>query len=541
MIVDPTGDPPDVDQSHDGVPVLEVRGLTVRYGDIVVLDDVTLDVGAGQVVVVLGGSGSGKSTLLRALLGLVPAPGRVHAGRMELHPVAPSRQQAERSVGIDLADGHSWSHVRGRGVGMVFQDPVLALTPLRRVGSLVAEAAPDRSTVERLLARGGFDDPADIARRWTHELSGGMAQRVGMVLAVASAPHLLLADEPTTGLDGPTREEVCRRLREQTLDGVGVILVTHDVSVAAAMADQVVVLDAGRVVEAGPPSEVLRVPRSAAARTLVTNVPWARADRRRPPAASTGQVALRARGLTAAFPGAGKVLDGLELEVGDGQVVGVVGRSGEGKTTLLRCLLGLERAEGGQIEVCGIDPHVQGWTAVRRLVQLVPQDPRGSLNPWRTAEQLVADPLDFHRIGNRRSRRRRAMELLEQVGLGELRARRPNELSTGQCQRVAIARALAVRPRLLVADEPASALDVTLQAEVVALLEALVADQGMSGLVVSHDLYVLERLCDRIAVLDRGRIVEDLPTSRLRTDAMHPRTLALLAASPVDPLAKVPG
>lgn len=169
-------------------------------------------------------------------------------------------------------------------------------------------------------------------------------------------------------------------------------------------------------------------------------------------------------------------------------------------------------------------------------MQLVPQDPRGSLNPWRSAAQLVADPLDFHRIGDRASRRARAGELLDQVGLADLAERRPHELSTGQCQRVAIARALAVAPRLLIADEPASALDVTLQAEVIELLNRVVAEHGMSALVVSHDLYVLERLCDRIAVLDGGVLVEDLPTTALRTAATHPQTLALLAAHPADPL-----
>lgn len=200
------------------------------------------------------------------------------------------------------------------------------------------------------------------------------------------------------------------------------------------------------------------------------------------------------RGLAKAFPGTGTVLDGLDLTVVQGEVVGVIGRSGVGKTTLLRCLIGLEHPDAGELRLGGVDPRTAGWTAARRTAQLIPQDPRGSLNPWRTAAQLVSDPLDFHRIGDRASRRRRAAELLEQVGLGELTGRRPNELSTGQCQRVAIARALAVRPRLLIADEPASALDVTLQAEVLTLLSAVVSDNEMGALVVSHDLHVLERL-----------------------------------------------
>jgi peptide/nickel transport system ATP-binding protein len=482
-------------------------------------------------VVVLGGSGSGKSTLLRALLGLVPAPGRVRVDELVLHT---------GDGPVDLTARGAWRRVRGREIGMVFQDPALALTPLRRVRSLVAEVSGDPAGVEPLLAASGFADPAPVAARRAFELSGGMAQRVGFGLAVAGGPRVLLADEPTTALDGPAREELVGRLRERAAAGTAVVLVTHDVSVAAALADRVVVLHHGRIVEQGPPARVLGDPAHEATRALVRDVPWALPPRTRaaPPAAAA---TVRVRGLTKAYPGTGAVLDGLDLDVGEGEVVGVVGRSGGGKTTLLRCLLGLERPDAGELRLAGADPAVHGWRAVRRAVQLVPQDPRASLNPWRTAAQLVADPLDFHAIGTRATRRARARELLAAVGLDGMADRRPNALSTGQCQRVAIARALAVRPRLLVADEPASALDVTLQAEVIRLLSQVVADQGMTALVVSHDLHVLERLCDRIAVLDGGRLVEDLPVARLRSDAAHPRTRALLAAYPTDPLTGTAG
>jgi peptide/nickel transport system ATP-binding protein len=508
--------------------VLSVRGLTVTYARRTVLDGVDLDVHAGEAVVVLGGSGSGKSTLLRALLGLVPAPGRVRVGELAL------QTDAGR---LDLTAPGAWRRARGREIGMVFQDPALALTPLRRVGSLLTEVGGDRTRVEPLLRASGFADPAPVAARRAFELSGGMAQRVGFGLAVAGGPRVVLADEPTTALDGPAREELVTRLRERAAAGTAVVLVTHDVTVAAALADRVVVLHRGRIVEQGPPARVLGDPVHEATRSLVRDVPWALPARHPGPPAG-GPVAIRVRGLTKSYVGT-SVLDGLDLDVGDGEVVGIAGRSGGGKTTLLRCLLGLERPDAGELRLAGIDPATRGWRAVRRAVQLVPQDPRASLNPWRTAAQLVADPLDFHRIGTRATRRARARELLAAVGLDELADRRPNALSTGQCQRVAIARALAVRPRVLVADEPASALDVTLQAELIRVLSQVVAEHGMAALVVSHDLHVLERLCDRIAVLDGGRLVEDLPVARLRSDAAHSRTRALLAAYPTDPLTGV--
>lgn len=497
--------------------VLRVRDLRVRYRDAEVLRGVGLDVRAGELVVVLGGSGSGKSTLLRALLGLVPEPGVVRAETMLLGA-------------DDLLDPAVMTQARGRRIGMVFQDPQLALTPLRRTGSLVAEAAGDPDAVDALLRTSGFADPAPVIGRYAFELSGGMAQRACFALAIARSPALLLADEPTTALDGPTRYELLRSLREQADRGRAVILVTHDVSLAAS-ADRIVVLDRGIVVETGEPGDVLGFPTSDAARTMVANAPWALPVRSRGPVEDVPPV-LRLRGLTKAYPGTGPVLAGVDLAVRAGEVVGVAGLSGGGKTTLLKCLVGLEHADGGDVEVDGRPASRWGWKALRRRIQLVPQDPRGALNPWRTAVQLVADPLDFHRIGTRRQRHERAMDLLETVGLSAAAHRRPHELSTGQCQRVAIVRALAVEPRLLIADEPASALDVALQADVIEMLSGLAARGGTAALVVSHDLHILERLCDRVAVLDRGTIVEDVPAAGLRAGEHHPTTRALLDCHP---------
>jgi peptide/nickel transport system ATP-binding protein len=515
-----------VTEPHAG---LWVAGLRVCFGPSVVLESVDLTVPAGQVVVLLGESGSGKSTLLRALLGLVPEPGRVDAGRMEV--VGPTA-----TVGLLGRTAAGWRAVRGTLIGAVFQDSALALTPLRTVGSLLVEAAGCRLPVDEQAARlaaCGFADPAPVLAARCAELSGGMAQRVGMALATARSPAVLLADEPTTALDGPSRAEVIARLRHFAAGGGAVLMTTHDVA-SAAIADRVVVLEHGRVAETGATRDVLGSPAKASTRRLVAQAPWSLAvpppreiDRSSPPALAVERLVKRF-----AHP----VLRGVDLVVSPGELVGVAGVSGAGKSTLVRCLMGLEQPDAGMIRVGDVDPRHQGWKALRRRAQLVPQDPRASLNPWRTAVQAVAEPLRYHRIGSPSDRRRRAEELLEAVGLGALGARYPAELSTGQCQRVAIARALAVAPSVVVADEPVSALDTHTQAEIVALLRRMVVGTATAALVVSHDLHVLERLCDRITVLDEGRIVSDQSPRELREEPAHPTTSALVACYPTDPL-----
>lgn len=499
-------------------PVLSVSGLTVTYGQLPVLDGIDLDLVAGRVHVILGASGSGKSTLLRALIGMVPSPGRVSARRFLL-----------RTAGgeVDLSTPDAWRQVRGRHVGLIAQDPAQALTPLRRAGSLVREAdrltggTADRGRVAEVLRAAGFTDPRAVASRYCFELSGGMAQRLGVGLAVAPRPAVLLADEPSTALDGLARARLAATLRQVANDGAAVVLVTHDVALAAGLADDVTTLDDGRLHD-GRLAE--GAPRHQGIRRIAVSVP--------PPADRDGAAMLSVRGLRKRYRGTGPVLDGVDLDVADGEVVGIAGRSGAGKTTLLRCLVGLERPDGGELRIAGRTPAEAGWRSLRRLVQVVPQDPRASLNPWRTARDLVADPLDAHRIGTRVQRRARADELLDRVGLVGLEHRRPGQLSTGQCQRVAIARALAVRPRLLVADEPVTALDAPLRQGVLDLLGDVVREHGMAALVISHDLHVLEALCHRIAVLDAGRIVEDLPAAALRDDGTHPLTRALIDCHP---------
>jgi len=509
-------------------PTLSVRGLSVAYGRHPVLDAVDLDLLSGRLHVLLGVSGSGKTTLLRALIGAVPLPGRVSAARFVL-------RVDDSELDLCAPRAAHWRTVRGRHIGLVGQDPAQSLTALRRVGSLVREAirptGGSRSTVEGVLRAAGFADPDAVASRYCFELSGGMAQRLGVGLALAPGPAVLLADEPSTALDGIARARLGEVLRATADSGAAVVLVTHDVTWATGLADDITVLHGGQVVDHGPAGIVLSTPGHPATGRLVDGT------RPRPTRASVTEVsetpaALEVRGLRKRFGSGAPVLDGLDLTVPDGTVVGVAGRSGAGKTTLVRCLVGLERRDAGEIRVDGRTAAGAGWKALRRRVQIVPQDPRASLNPWRTAGQAVADPLDIHRIGTPAERRARADALLERVGLAGLERRRPGELSTGQCQRVAIARALAVGPRLLVADEPVTALDAPLRGDVLDLLHELVREHHMAALVISHDLYVLEALCDRVAVLDEGRIVEELPAADLRDRAAHPLTRALIDCHP---------
>ena len=499
--------------------VLRVRGLDVARGGVRVLRGVNLTVRAGRVHVVLGASGSGKTTLLRACIGLVPAPARVRATQLLLH--AGGREH-------DLTRGDAWATVRGACIGLVGQDPALDLTPLRRVGSLVAEAVgPLRTPVPDVLERCGL--PArGLERRMCFQLSGGMAQRFALGLAGARDPALLLADEPSTALDAIARATLARHLREVADTGSAVVLVTHDVALARTLADDVTVLDGGRVVEQGEGERVLTRPGTATTRELVS------VSAPRPRVRESGRdwdAVVRIDGLVAGWDRR-PVLDGVSLRVGSGEVLGVAGRSGAGKSTLVACLTGLLSPSAGRLMLAGLDAGAAPWRELRRLVQLVPQDPRGSLNPWRTIAEQVRDSLDVHRVGQWAERRARVEELLERVGLAGLGGRRPGSLSTGQCQRVAIARALAIRPRLLIADEPVTALDAALRADVLELFDDAVRSEGTAALVISHDLHVLEYLSDRIAVLDAGRIVEELLAGELRSLAEHPLTLALLAAHP---------
>ncbi|HEY0186449.1 MAG TPA: ABC transporter ATP-binding protein [Cellulomonas sp.] len=550
-------------------PVLDVIGLRVAFPAAEVLRGVDLRVEPGECVALVGGSGAGKSVLARTLVGLAGEHGRarVHADRFDLLG-RDARAFRERQ----------WRAVRGRDVALVLQDALQSLDPLRTVGAEVGEALavrrPGARPVPRAerdrrvlaaLAEVGLPDPAVRARQRSGELSGGMRQRALIAAAVVGRPPLLVADEPTTALDATVAARVLDLLADLRDRGTALVLVSHDLTAVARVADRVLVLDAGTVVEQGTVREVLRTPRHDVTRALVAAARLADGPG---PVPEPGPPVLVGRGLHRSFPLPGgarlAAVDGVDVEVRAGEAVGLVGESGSGKTTLARLLLAADRPDAGEVTLDG-----RPWSAlpererrpVRPRVRLVPQDPLGSFDPRSTVREVLVQAI---RAGggpgtsgsgtrgrgtsgsgtttgpSRPSVPDPAGPTAEDVTPAALLARvhlpvdvldrYPRTLSGGQRQRVAIARALAGSPRVLVLDEPVSALDVQVQAAVLDLLVELRRREGLTLVLVSHDLGVVRRVCDTVLVLSHGRVVERGPVAEVFAAPRHPVTRDLLAA-----------
>lgn len=535
--------------------VLSIENLSIETvspeGARTLVSDVSLEVSPGRALGIVGESGSGKSLTMLATMGLLPEGVRVSGGRIVLdgRDVASLTERELRGT-------------RGRIAAMIFQDPMSSLDPLRSVGAQVATAvrvhtpglsrtAARRRAVE-LLASVGVRDAAERAQARPHQWSGGMRQRAMIAMAIAHDPLLLIADEPTTALDVTVQAQVMALLDDVSeRTGSALALITHDLGLVAQHTDDIAVMRTGRIVERGTTRGVLAAPTEPYTQRLLAAIPSAHdapAPRAaRPEAAldtstdTTGDaaepaVALDVRDLVVEYSGRRKrpvrAVDGVSLSIRAGETLAVVGESGCGKSSLLRAILGLTPATGGTVEIGGTAaaPSISGRTAAERArAQIVFQDPSSALDPRVSVGRTVAEPLRIRRAYSRA----RVRELLDGVGLdASFDDRLPRRLSGGQRQRVGIARALALDPALVLLDEPVSALDVSIQAQVLDLLRDLQHEHRLAYLFVSHDLGVVRGIADRVVVMQAGRIVEEGPTETVFTDPQHPYTRTLLDAIP---------
>ena len=493
------------------------------------VDGVSLSIEAGEVLAVVGESGCGKSVTAASILGLVPSPpGRIVGGSI--------RFEGTELVGLPAREMRG---LRGDRIGMIFQEPMTSLNPALTVGEQIGEVLMQHRGMTRRQAVGRAAELLDLVRvpdsqrrvqDYPHRMSGGMRQRVMIAMAIACEPRLLIADEPTTALDVTTQKQVLALIRDvQRRRGMGVLFITHDFGVVAEIADRVAVMRHGVVVEQGAAADVLARPQHPYTQALIAAVPGASRTPRLP---VTAPLLLRLTDVGRAF-GTVQAVDGVSLDIRRGETLGVVGESGSGKSTLARCVVGLVPADRGSIVYDGTELRGlsrAGWAPMRRRIGMVFQDPFASLNPRRTVGAIVAEGLRAHRVPDLDAR---VAALLARVHLDPGAARRyPHEFSGGQRQRIGIARALALEPELLIADEPVSALDVSVQAGILALLEELRTELGLAMLFITHDLRVAAQVCDRVAVMQAGRVVETGFTQEVFARPAHSYTRTLLASVP---------
>ena len=528
--------------------VLSVQGLTVSVrtpaGDRALVENLSFTLRRGETLAIAGESGSGKSITSLAIMGLLPPPAvRITAGSVCLG-----------DTDLTQLPEAQMRSLRGARIAMIFQEPMTSLNPVLTVGAQLIEAIRAHTDASRAEARKQalaalqavrLSQPEQRLKQYPHELSGGMRQRVMIAMALALRPEVLIADEPTTALDVTVQREVLDLLRDlQREFGTAIILITHDMGVVAEMADRVIVMKAGKAVEEASTRQIFASPQMPYTQDLLAAVP--RMGKGKPRSETPTETVARLSDVVVRFPLKGGILgrtiaqvhavEHVSFDIRRGETFALVGESGCGKSTIAKAMVGLAPHQG-RIEIAGksfADLDTAGQKALRRRVQIVFQDPMAALDPRMTVGALIAEPLLIHGIGAATEQRARAAELMQRVGLTDDQLDRyPHEFSGGQRQRICIARALALQPDLIIADEAVSALDVSVQARVLDLLQTLQREFGIAFLFISHDMAVVENVSDRVAVMYLGQIVETGTRVQVFGNPQHPYTQRLIEAVPV--------